>query len=85
MISATAFPPWLSQQLACPISKGKLLYDIQTNALISCDARVAYPVEQGVLKLVAHEATLLSADAHAAALLRNDVAAPNAAIRLPTN
>lgn len=38
----------LIENLACPISNGKLEWDKENNRLISRDANVAYPIENGI-------------------------------------
>ena len=45
--------------LMCPISKGKLRYDNLTNELISDEARVAFPIVEGIPVLVLAQARSL--------------------------
>lgn len=48
--------------LVCPITKGKLIYYAQTQELISKQARLAFPVRDGIPVLLESEARTLSAE-----------------------
>lgn len=45
--------------LACPISQGKLEWDAASSRLISHDANVSYPIENGIVVLLPERAELL--------------------------
>ena len=53
--------PKLLEILVCPITKGPLLLNKQTNELISKSALLAYPVRDGIPILLEDEARELSA------------------------
>ncbi|MFM7856255.1 MAG: Trm112 family protein [Flammeovirgaceae bacterium] len=42
--------------LVCPVSKGALIYDEQTQELISKSAKLAYPIRNGIPVLLKEEA-----------------------------
>ena len=46
----------LLELLVCPVTKGPLLYQRETQELISRSARLAYPVRDGIPVLLEHEA-----------------------------
>lgn len=46
--------------LACPVTKGPLIYDKKTDELISVAARLAYPVRDGIPVMLEEEARKLS-------------------------
>jgi hypothetical protein len=46
--------------LVCPVTKGKLLYTPGTTELISKQARLAYPIRDGIPILLENEARTLS-------------------------
>ena len=48
--------------LVCPITKSKLLYDKINDELISKEARLAYPIINGVPVLLVNEARKLKKD-----------------------
>lgn len=48
--------------LVCPVTKGPLIYDKQTNELISRSARLAYPIKDGIPVMLEEEARQLSAE-----------------------
>lgn len=50
----------LLELLVCPVTKGPLIYDRETQELISRSARLAYPVRDGIPILLEHEARTLS-------------------------
>lgn len=52
--------PRLLSLLVCPVTKGPLIYDRDTDELISCQAALAYPVRDGIPIMLADEARPLS-------------------------
>jgi len=48
--------------LACPVTKGPLIYDKKNNRLISCSARLAYLIKEGIPVLQEEEAIELSSE-----------------------
>lgn len=48
--------------LACPVTKGNLIYDKEKQELISTSARLAYPIRQGTPVMLETEARELSAE-----------------------
>lgn len=53
------FDPALLDILVCPVSHGALHYDAEAQELISRDARLAYPVRDGVPIMLPEEARRL--------------------------
>lgn len=51
--------PKLLEILVCPVTKGPLVYDKQTQELISKNARLAYPVRDGIPVMLEDEARRL--------------------------
>ena len=49
----------LLEILVCPVTKGPLVYDKQTQELISRSARLAYPVRDGIPVMLEEEARRL--------------------------
>lgn len=49
-------------KLQCPLSKGKLVYILEKNEVISPTARIAFPIHSatGVLNLCPHDARVLA-------------------------
>lgn len=54
--------PKLLEVLVCPQSRGPLAWDAEKQELVSRQARLAYPVRDGVPILIADEARELGAD-----------------------
>ena len=52
----------LLELLVCPVTKGPLTYQRETQELISRSARLAYPVRDGIPVLLENEARALSDD-----------------------
>jgi hypothetical protein len=52
----------LLELLVCPVTKGSLIYQSQTQELLSRSARLAYPVRDGIPVLLEVEARTLSDD-----------------------
>ena len=56
---ATSIDPKLLEILVCPVSKGPLRYDAARRELISEQARLAYPIRDGIPIMLADEARSL--------------------------
>lgn len=54
--------PKLFELLVCPVTKGPLRFQAETQELISRSARLAYPVRDGIPVLLESEARPLSDD-----------------------
>jgi len=54
--------PKLLEILVCPLTKGPLNYDPDAQELISEQARLAYPVRDGIPIMLVDEARLLDDD-----------------------
>ena len=54
--------PRLLEILVCPQSRGPLRYDREKQELVSAQARLAYPVREGVPILLVDEARELTAE-----------------------
>ena len=52
----------LLELLVCPVTKGSLIYQRETNELISLSARLAYPVRDGIPVMLELEARTLTDD-----------------------
>jgi uncharacterized protein len=52
----------LLELLVCPVTKGSLIYQRETQELVSRSARLAYPVRDGIPVLLEVEARTLSDD-----------------------
>jgi uncharacterized protein len=52
--------PRLLEVLVCPLTKGPLVYDRAAQELISKEAKLAYPVRDGVPVMLQEEARALS-------------------------
>lgn len=50
----------LLEILACPVTKGSLIYDKERQELISLSARLAYPIRQGTPVMLETEARELT-------------------------
>lgn len=50
----------LLELLVCPVTKGPLLFQRETQELISRSARLAYPVRDGIPVLLEHEARTIT-------------------------
>ena len=48
--------PKLLEILVCPLTKGPLVYDKDAQELISREARLAYPIRDGIPIMLAEEA-----------------------------
>lgn len=52
----SALDPKLLEILVCPVSRGPLEYDRAANELVSKEARLAYPIREGVPIMLPEEA-----------------------------
>ena len=59
----TGVDPKLLEILVCPLTKGPLHYDPQAQELISAQARLAYPIRDGIPIMLVDEARPLDDDA----------------------
>ncbi len=50
----------LLELLVCPVTKGPLIYQRETQELLSRSARLAYPIRDGIPVLLEHEARPLT-------------------------
>jgi uncharacterized protein YbaR (Trm112 family) len=57
-----AVDPKLLEILVCPLTKGALIYDREQQELISKQARLAYPIRDGIPIMLADEARKLGDD-----------------------
>lgn len=48
--------------LVCPVTKGPLIYDKKNAELISCSARLAYPVRDDIPVMLEDEARHMESD-----------------------
>ena len=53
---ATPLDPKLLEILVCPVTRGPLTYDREAGELISPDAKLAYPIREGVPIMLPEEA-----------------------------
>ena len=54
--STTAVDPKLLELLVCPLTKGRLDYDRDRQELISREAKLAYPIRDGIPIMLVSEA-----------------------------
>ena len=66
----------LLELLVCPVTKGSLIYQPDTQELISRSARLAYPVRDGIPVMLENEARDLNAAPPADAATATAPAAP---------
>ena len=59
---ARAVNPTLLELLVCPLTKSSLIYNAETNELISRQARLAYPIVDGIPLMTADAARELTDD-----------------------
>jgi hypothetical protein len=55
-VEATRIDPKLLEILVCPLTKGRLEYDPERQELISPQARLAYPIRDGIPIMLPEEA-----------------------------
>ena len=60
-MSETELSANLLELLVCPLTKGPLEYDRENNELISKEAKLAYPIRDGIPIMLVDEARDLSA------------------------
>ena len=53
------FEEFLLNQLVCPVTKTKLIFDSKNNELISKKAKLAYPINKGIPVLLKEKARKL--------------------------
>jgi hypothetical protein len=58
--SGTGVDPKLLEILVCPLTKGPLSYDREAQELISEQARLAYPIREGIPIMLVEEARSLA-------------------------
>ncbi|MBW8726567.1 MAG: Trm112 family protein [Inquilinus limosus] len=61
--SHSAVDPRLLEMLVCPLTKSPLRYDARAQELISDQARLAYPIRDGIPIMLIDEARPLDPDA----------------------
>ena len=59
---ATTVDPKLLEILVCPLTKGPLTYDAAAQELISKQARLAYPIRDGIPIMLVDEARQIDAE-----------------------
>ncbi len=52
----------LLEILVCPVTKGPLVYERERQELISCSARLAYPIRDGIPVMLEEEARALDSE-----------------------
>ena len=52
----------LLEILVCPVTKGPLTYNKNTQELVSTSARLAYPIRDGIPVMLEEEARVLAPD-----------------------
>ncbi len=57
-----AFDKRLLDVVACPVCKGKLVYDKDNSALVCRFDRLSFPVRDGIPVLIEEKATTMSLD-----------------------
>ncbi|MCP1235537.1 Trm112 family protein [Gluconobacter kondonii] len=57
----TELDPRLLSLLVCPLTKGPLTYDCETQELISPRAKLAFPIRDGIPVMLADEARSIDA------------------------
>jgi uncharacterized protein YbaR (Trm112 family) len=59
-VEATRIDPKLLELLVCPLTKGPLDYDADAQELISRQAKLAYPIRDGIPIMLPEEARALT-------------------------
>ena len=59
-IEATRIDPKLLEILVCPLTKGRLDYDAEKQELVSRQAKLAYPIRDGIPIMLPEEARPLT-------------------------
>lgn len=60
MSDQDAIHPKLLEILVCPVTRGPLVYDRAKNELVSRQAKLAYPIRQGIPIMLPEEARPLA-------------------------
>jgi uncharacterized protein YbaR (Trm112 family) len=55
-VEATRIDPKLLELLVCPLTKGPLDYDVERQELVSRQAKLAYPIRDGIPIMLPEEA-----------------------------
>lgn len=55
-VAARRVDPRLLDMLVCPVTRGRLRYDAEKQELISDQAKLAYPIREGIPIMLADEA-----------------------------
>jgi hypothetical protein len=55
-VEATRIDPKLLEVLVCPLTKGRLDYDAERQELVSRQAKLAYPIRDGIPIMLPEEA-----------------------------
>jgi hypothetical protein len=59
-VEATRIDPKLLEILVCPLTKGRLDYDAEKQELVSRQAKLAYPIRDGIPIMLPEEARPLT-------------------------
>ena len=59
-VEATRIDPKLLEILVCPLTKGPLQYDAERQELISRQAKLAFPIRDGIPIMLPEEARVLT-------------------------
>ncbi|HEV2558734.1 MAG TPA: Trm112 family protein [Microvirga sp.] len=59
-VEATRIDPKLLELLVCPLTKGSLDYDPERQELVSRQAKLAYPIRDGIPIMLPEEARALT-------------------------
>ena len=59
-VEATRIDPKLLEILVCPLTKGRLEYDADRQELVSRQAKLAYPIRDGIPIMLPEEARPLT-------------------------
>jgi uncharacterized protein len=59
-VEATRIDPKLLEILVCPLTKGPLQYDVERQELISRQAKLAFPIRDGIPIMLPEEARVLT-------------------------
>ena len=60
LVEATRIDPKLLEILVCPLTKGRLDYDAERQELVSRQAKLAYPIRDGIPIMLPEEARPLT-------------------------
>ncbi len=62
MLAPRTVDPKLLELLVCPLTKGPLRYDAERQELVSEEARLAYPIRDGIPIMLVDEARSLDGE-----------------------